>query len=57
VFGKSAKLLADIHVAQWPKTKYALLREVIQSTLQSNKPDPRLKKIGSKTPRKKTLRS
>ncbi len=42
VFGKSAKLLADIHVAQWPKSKYALLREAIQSTLQSNKPDPRL---------------
>jgi NitT/TauT family transport system ATP-binding protein len=42
VFGKSAKLLADIHVAHWPKTKHALLREVIQSTLQSNAPDPRL---------------
>src|SRR6185436_15591293 len=34
VFGKSAKLLADIHVAQWPKSKYGLLREVIQSTPQ-----------------------
>ena len=43
VFGKSAKLLADIHVAQWPRKKYALLREAIQSTLQSNKPDARLK--------------
>jgi NitT/TauT family transport system ATP-binding protein len=42
VFGKSAKLLADIHVAQWPKSQYAVLREVIQSTLQSNSPDPRL---------------
>jgi NitT/TauT family transport system ATP-binding protein len=42
VFGKSAKLLADIHVARWPKAKYALLREAIQSTLQTNKPDPRL---------------
>jgi NitT/TauT family transport system ATP-binding protein len=42
VFGKSAKLLADIPVAQWDKSKYALLREVIQSTLQSNSPDPRL---------------
>lgn len=42
VFGKSAKLLADIHVAQWPKSKYANLREAIQATLQSNKPDPRL---------------
>jgi NitT/TauT family transport system ATP-binding protein len=42
VFGKSAKLLADIHVAQWPKPKHALLREAIQSTLQNDKPDPRL---------------
>jgi NitT/TauT family transport system ATP-binding protein len=42
VFGKSAKLLADIPVAQWDKSRYALLREVIQSTLQSNSPDPRL---------------
>jgi len=53
VFGKSAKLLADIAVAQWPKSKYALLREVIQSTLQSNKPDPRLKQLGTKPTRKK----
>ncbi|MFZ0623262.1 MAG: ATP-binding cassette domain-containing protein [Pseudolabrys sp.] len=43
VFGKSAKLLADIHVAGWPKSKYRLLREAIQSTLQSNRPDPRLR--------------
>ncbi|MGC2644492.1 MAG: ATP-binding cassette domain-containing protein [Pseudolabrys sp.] len=43
VFGKSAKLLADIHVAGWPKSKYKLLREAIQSTLQSNRPDPRLR--------------
>jgi NitT/TauT family transport system ATP-binding protein len=42
VFGKSAKLLADIHVVQWPKEKYALLREAIQTTLQNNEPDPRL---------------
>ena len=42
VFGQSAKLLADIHVAQWPKSKYALLREAIQATLQTNKRDPRL---------------
>lgn len=42
VFGKSAKLLADIHVAQWPKEKYAELREAIQFTLQNNRPDPRL---------------
>ena len=44
VFGKSAKLLADIHVAQWPKSQYTVLREAIQSTLQSNKPDPRLQR-------------
>ncbi len=43
VFGKSAKLLADIHVNQWPKTKHALLREAIQSTLQGNAPDARLR--------------
>ena len=42
VFGKSAKLLADIHVAQWPKPRHPLLREAIQSTLQNDKPDPRL---------------
>ena len=42
VFGKSAKLLADIRVAQWPKEQYALLREAIQSTLQNNAPDQRL---------------
>ena len=42
VFGKSAKLLADIHVAQWPKQKYAVLREAIQATLQSNSRDARL---------------
>jgi NitT/TauT family transport system ATP-binding protein len=42
VFGKAAKLLADIHVAQWPKEKYAELREAIQFTLQNNRPDPRL---------------
>jgi len=42
VFGKSAKLLADIRVAQWPKEKYAILREAIQFTLQNNQADPRL---------------
>src|SRR6185436_5338194 len=33
VFGKSAKLLADIHVNQWPKARHAVLREAIQATL------------------------
>ena len=42
VFGKSAKLLADIHVAQWPKERHGMLREAIQATLQSNAPDARL---------------
>jgi NitT/TauT family transport system ATP-binding protein len=42
VFGKSAKLLADIHVAQWPKAQHAMLREAIQATLQANSADPRL---------------
>ena len=42
VFGKSAKLLADIHVERWDKRDYAMLREAIQATLQSNEPDARL---------------
>ena len=42
VLGKSAKLLADIRVAGWPKDKYATLREAIQFTLQNNQADPRL---------------
>jgi NitT/TauT family transport system ATP-binding protein len=42
VFGKSAKLLADIHVAQWPRERYGELREAIQFTLQSQSADPRL---------------
>jgi NitT/TauT family transport system ATP-binding protein len=44
VFGKSAKLLADIHVAQWDKNDYGVLREAIQQTLQNQTPDPRLAK-------------
>jgi NitT/TauT family transport system ATP-binding protein len=58
VFGKSAKLLADIHVAGWPKSKYGLLREAIQSTLQNNRPDPRLTRVASvrPSPRKRTSR-
>jgi len=46
VFGKSAKLLADIHVNQWTKNNYSLLREAIQSTLQNNQADPRLANEG-----------
>jgi NitT/TauT family transport system ATP-binding protein len=42
VFGKAAALLADIRVADWPKSDYALLREAIQATIQGNRPDPRL---------------
>jgi hypothetical protein len=42
VFGKSAKLLADIRVAQWRSSEYAMLREAIQATIQGNRPDPRL---------------
>src|SRR6187551_3380545 len=36
VLGKSARLLADIHVKKWPKAKYGQLRTTIQQTLQSN---------------------
>ena len=42
VFGQSAKLLADIHVARWTEGDYPVLREAIQQTLQNQKPDPRL---------------
>jgi NitT/TauT family transport system ATP-binding protein len=42
VFGRSAKLLADIQVSQWNKQSRPLLREAIQSTLQNNRADPRL---------------
>ncbi len=45
VFGKSATLLADIQVAQWPAAQYGVLREAIQATLQSNAPDPRLAQV------------
>ncbi len=55
VFGKSAKLLADIHVAQWPKSKHTLLREAIQGTLQSNRRDARLSERRP-SPRKRSTR-
>jgi NitT/TauT family transport system ATP-binding protein len=42
VFGKSAKLLADIHVERWQESEYGVLREAIQATLQSNERDARL---------------
>jgi NitT/TauT family transport system ATP-binding protein len=42
VFGHSARLLADIHVAQWPAGEYGTLREAIQWTLQNQLADPRL---------------
>ena len=57
VLGKSANLLADIHVAQWPKAKYGVLREAIQATLQSNKPDARLKQDGKTPARGKKTKS
>jgi NitT/TauT family transport system ATP-binding protein len=43
VLGKSAALLADVRVADWPATKHAVLREAIQATLQANACDPRLR--------------
>lgn len=42
VFGKPAVLLADIRVSDWPGGQHARLREAIQATLLSNRPDPRL---------------
>ena len=43
VFGKPAVLLADIRVSDWPGREHARLREAIQTTLLSNRPDPRLR--------------
>jgi NitT/TauT family transport system ATP-binding protein len=51
VLGKSAKLLADIHVKQWPKARYGALRAAIQQTLQSNRPDARYAPKQSRTRR------
>ena len=42
VFGRSARLLADIHMTHWQPGEYPSLREAIQSTLQNNARDPRL---------------
>lgn len=43
VFGRSASLLADVRVADWKVSDYPLLREAIQTSLQANAPDGRLK--------------
>jgi len=42
VLGRSARLLADIHVTHWQPGEYPALREAIQSTLQNNARDARL---------------
>jgi NitT/TauT family transport system ATP-binding protein len=42
VFGKSAALLSDIRVADWPAAEHAALREAIQATLQGNQADRQL---------------
>ena len=42
VLGRSARLLADIHVTHWQPGEYQVLREAIQSTLQNNARDGRL---------------
>jgi ABC-type nitrate/sulfonate/bicarbonate transport system ATPase subunit len=38
----------SIHLTRWAKSKYSLLREAIQSTLQNNRADPQLKQRGAK---------
>lgn len=43
VFGKAAKLLADIRVKDWPAAEHAALRDAIQATLHANETDERLK--------------
>ena len=42
VFGKAARLLTDIRVADWPAGEHSALRDAIQVTLQSNESHPRL---------------
>jgi NitT/TauT family transport system ATP-binding protein len=42
VFGKPARVLADIRVASWEKSRHGELREAIQASLQSNGRDARL---------------
>jgi NitT/TauT family transport system ATP-binding protein len=42
VFGRSARLLADIHMMRWQPGEYPILRAAIRSTLQSNARDARL---------------
>ena len=42
VFGRPGHILADIHVERWDKRDYAMLREPIEATLQSNVQDLRL---------------
>jgi NitT/TauT family transport system ATP-binding protein len=42
VLGRAARLLADIDVARWDKREFAILREAIQATLQTNAQDLRL---------------
>ena len=44
VFGKPARLLADIRLHAWAPGQHALLRDAIQQTLQSNACDPRLER-------------
>jgi NitT/TauT family transport system ATP-binding protein len=45
VFGKSASVLADIRVADWPASDHAALRDAIQVTLHGNETHPRLKAV------------
>lgn len=42
VFGRSAHVLADIDVKAWPTVRHPELREAIQLTLSTNRPDSRL---------------
>ena len=43
VFGKAAKLLADIRTKDWPAPEHAALRDAIQATLHANETHARLK--------------
>ena len=51
VFGKSAKLLADIHVAQWPKAKYGCCARRSRRRLQTQQAGSALEYRTVRSPR------
>jgi NitT/TauT family transport system ATP-binding protein len=50
VFGKPARLLADIRLPEWPADRIARLRAVIQRMLHTNEPDPEIATTTKESP-------